>query len=324
MIVLHHTINKIRFKERIEMRTTNSLAKAVVYQNNTPVYNGDIERVYTSAVFVSLQVHLVRAPQGAKIENAANDELKQTIKRLKPGQIGALKEAVSEQILGSEPFLEMLTPCDRSNTIAVAEVCRDLAKPSNITEGMVCTVNGVSLAIDTVKDTLIAHRDENREIQSRWIEFVRTERAKVLSSADKLRQKERIYSSYVSVTEYTLVVSGEIRHIVNNPALNSTVVRNADTAYYNDVNYTNGNARVRKTAQERLPIVSIPIATKGDYNKSLSLLRGLITKSDIVKKLKTIGGEEVYHEGGLFGNDQIDWENLRGLDSVARQNQVTV
>jgi hypothetical protein len=324
MITLEHVINDIHFKERVNMRTTTTLMKAVTYTNGSPVYNGDVDRVYTSAMFVSLQVHLVRAPQGAKIENPAHDELRQAVKKLKPGQIGALKEVEAEQVLGTEPFLEMLVPSDRSNTISIADVCRDLAKPQNITDGMVCTINGKPLPVEQVKDLLTVHRDTNREIQSRWIEFIRTERAKLLSSAAKLQQKARIYESYVSITEYTLVVTGVIRHIVNNPDLDSTVFKNVDADYYKDVNYTGGNARVRKTAQEKLPIVSIPITTIGDHRKAFKQLKALMSKSDIVKKLKDIGGELVYHEGGAFGDSNIDWEELKSLDNIARANQVSV
>lgn len=323
MITLQHVINNIHFEERVSMRTTTSLMKAVTYQNGAPVYNGDTDRVYTSAMFVSLQVHLVRAPQGAKVEHPANDELKQVVKRLKPGQIGALKEVEQEQVLGSEPFLEMLIPCDRSNTIAIAEVCRDLAKPQNVTSGMACTLNGNSVPVEQVKELLTVHRDTNREIQARWIEFVRTERAKLLSSAAKLQQKARIYEGYVSITEYTFVVTGLVRHVVNNPDLNSTVISNVDTNYYKDVNYTSGNARVRKTAQEKLPIVSIPVVTNGDYKRVLKQLNELVQKSEIVKKLKQVGGEMVFHEGGIFGDTNIDWQELKDLDNIARTNQVT-
>jgi len=323
MITLQHVINNIHFEERVSMRTTTSLMKAVTYENNSPVYNGDVDRVYTSAMFVSLQVHLVRAPQGAKVEHPANDELKQIVKRLKPGQIGALKEVEQEQVLGSEPFLEMLIPCDRSNTIAIAEVSRDLAKPQNVTSGMTCTINGNQIPIDQVKDLLTVHRDTNREIQARWIEFVRTERAKLLSSAAKLQQKARIYESYVSITEYTFVVTGLIRHIVNNPTLKSSVYGNVDDDYYKKVNYTGGNSRVRKTAQEKLPIVSIPIVSNGDYKRALRQLTELTNKSEVVKKLKNLGGEVVFHEGGIFGDTNIDWEELRSLDNIARTNQVT-
>jgi hypothetical protein len=323
MITLEQVINNIHLKEGYIMRTTATLQKAVTYLNGAPIYNGNVDRVYTSALFVSLQVHLVRAPQGAKVENPANDELKQVVKRLKPGQIGALKEVEQEQVLGSEPFLELLIPCDRSNTIAIAEVCRDLAKPQNVTGGMTCTINSNQMPVEQAKELLTVHRDNNREIQARWIEFVRTERAKMLSSAAKLQQKSRIYNSYVSLTEYTFVVTGLIRHVVNNPDLKSTVFSNADSAYYESVNYTTGNSRVRKTAQEKLPIVSIPIVTNGDYKRVISQLELITTKSDILKKIKGLGGEVVFHEGGIFGDSNIDWDNLKGLDNIARVNQIT-
>jgi len=300
------------------MRTTDSLVKADNYVNGTPVYKGDVERLYASGMFLSLQVHLVRAPHGAEIGYMADDELKQVIKKLKPGQIGALKELSEEQVIGSEPFFEAIIPCDKDNTIFVAEVCRGLTKPSNITDGMTCTIGKKPIAVETAKEMLVSKRDSNREIQNRWIEFVKTERAKSLSSAAKLEQKARIYSDYYSLTEYTIVVSGRIQHVVNNPGLNSTVVKNVDEAYYDLVNYTNGNIRVRKFAQDRLQLVSIPIVTVGDYKKALTVLKKVMKGSDGFKRLKTLGAEEVFHEGGLFGNATIDWDMLRKHDSLAR------
>jgi hypothetical protein len=318
MIVLQHTIASIRFEERITMRTTKTLQQSVAYQNGTPAYSGDVERQYTSGIFLSLQVHVVRAPQGAKVENWADDELKQTIKRLKPGQIGALKEVQEEKILSSEPFFEMIIPTDRDSTIAVASSCRDLVKAATITDGMTCTINKKRLPVETVKELLVPHRDSNREIQQKWIEFNRTDRAKLLSSVSKLEQKIRFYSDYFSVSEYTLVVSGQIRHIVNNPALSSTVYGNVDQLYYNSVDYTMGNTQVHKIASERLPMVSIPIVTKGDYKRSLQILEDLKGKSDAFKRLVAFGGEEVFHEGGIFGNTHIKWNELRARDTNAR------
>jgi hypothetical protein len=322
IVSLKHADTDIRFKEGIDcMRTTKSLTEAVAYENGKPVYNGDIERIYTSEMIVSLQVHLVRAPQGAKIENFAEDELKTIVKRLRPGQIGSLKETDEDPVLGSEPFLELVIPCDRTNTVTIAETCRSLTKPEEVTGGMTCTIKAKPQTVDTVKELISPHRDSNREIQKRWIEFVKTDRAKAMSSAVKLQQKERIYSDYVSLTEYTLVVSGSIKHVVNNPFLKSTVKSNADQSYYNLVNYNKGNEQVRKFALDKLQIVSIPIVTRADYDKALSRLKAMVKNSEVISYLRKLGGEEVFHDEGIFGNTSIDWQRLKDLDSIARQNQ---
>jgi hypothetical protein len=324
IVSLKHAETDIRFKEGINcMRTTKSLTEAVAYENGKPVYNGDIERVYTSEMIVSLQVHLVRAPQGAKIKNYAEDELKTIVRRLRPGQIGSLKETDEDPVLGSEPFLELVIPCDKSNTLTIAETCRSLTKPEEVTSGMTCTIKAKPQTVDTVKELITPHRDSNREIQKRWIDFVKTDRAKAMSSATKLQQKERIYSDYISLTEYTLVVSGSIKHVVNNPILKSTVNVNADQIYYNLVNYSKGNDQVRKFALDKLQIVSIPIVTRADYDKALSRLKAMVKNSEIVSYLRKLGGEEVLHDEGIFADTSIDWQRLKDLDSIARQNQLT-
>jgi hypothetical protein len=188
---------------------------------------------------------------------------------------------------------------------------------------MTCTIKAKPQTVDTVKELITPHRDSNREIQKRWIDFVKTDRAKAMSSATKLQQKERIYSDYISLTEYTLVVSGSIKHVVNNPILKSTVNVNADQVYYNLVNYSKGNDQVRKFALDKLQIVSIPIVTRADYDKALSRLKAMVKNSEIVSYLRKLGGEEVLHDEGIFADTSIDWQRLKDLDSIARQNQLT-
>jgi len=301
------------------MRTTKTLMGNSVYVNGQSSFVGDVDRLYTSAVIVTLQVHVVKAPLGAQVEYTASDDLVQVIKKLKPGQIGALKETDEDEgIVSSESFLEIIIPTSQDNTIAVAEACRALTKSADVTDGMTVTVEGTPIPVSTLKERLVSRRDQNREIQKRWIEFVKTDRAKSLSSAQKLEQKERIYSEYFSLTEYNLTVTGKIRHVVNNPELGSVVIANADMIYYNRVNYTEGNIRVKKWAADRLQVVSIPVITREDYRDSLLRLKGMLKKSKLVKELKTKGGEEVYHEGGAFGNNSIDWDDLRSRDSKAR------
>lgn len=322
IVGLYHAVLDVLIEEGIiGMRTTESLTRSVTYLNGDPVFNGAVERIYTSEILLSLQVHLVRAPQGAKIENFADDELKTVVKRLRPNQIGALKDVSENPVLGSEPFLELVIACDANNTVAVADSCKSVAKSDNITDGMTCTVKAKPIAVEAVKELAVPNRDSNRAIQKKWLKFVETDRAKAMSSADKLLQKELMYSDYVSLTEYTLVVSGMIKHIVNNPSLKATVSANADEKYYNLVNYTRGNTQVHKTALERLQLVSIPITTRDDYDKALNRLGQFAkTNANVAKIRQTFKAEDVYHDEGIFANTSLDWEKLKALDNLARKN----
>lgn len=298
------------------MRTSPTVQKAEKYLDGSPVFKGDIRRAYTSQLEMSIVLSVVKAPEGAQVHAKADGELVQTMRKLKFGQIGAIKSNDTTEILGSEPALECIVPVDAANVLAAKDMLIASIDVDRIMSDLTCTVNQKLIKLKDLKDLLDKHRAENREIRKRWVGFISSAKARRLPSDVVKQEKASHYKDYWSVSEYAIAVQVTITHVVNNPMLKSTVKENIDQAYYDSVNYH--ETRVRKLAKLPLPIVSLPISTMVDYQKATSYVKELLKQNPNLKDLNKFGLEYVIHEGGIFGTNEINWSALKEHDKSVR------
>lgn len=293
------------------MRTCQTLLKAGKYLDGSPVYKGDINRVYTSELVFRIEASVVKAPVGGRLLIDTDDSLLRTMHKLKFGQIGALKSNDIE-ISGSEVLFEIIIPVKPNEVLIVKDQLTTVFDAQKYMSERTCTVNGAPVKLSQLKDKLSEYRDGNREIRQRWVEKARSLRTRGASSETIRSQKESSYSDYVSISEYSVAINIRITHIVNNPSLKSTVIANADQAYYDAVNYKEG--KVRKLADYVAPIVSIPVATLKDYTTTLNYFGQLRANSAVLNDIKRYGSEDVIHEASKLNVMKVDFASLRKQD----------
>jgi hypothetical protein len=293
------------------MRTCQTLIKAEKYLDGSPVYKGDINRVYTSEIVFRIEASVVKAPVGGKLFADTDESLLRVMHKLKFGQIGALKSNDIE-ISGSEILFEIIVPVKPNEVLIVKDQLTTVFDAQKYMSERTCTINGQPVKLSQLKEKLSQYRETNREIRQRWVEKARTLRARGASSDQIREQKESSYADYVSVSEYSVAINVRITHIVNNPSLKSTVIANNDQAYYDAVNYKEG--KVRKIAEYIAPIVSIPIATLDDYKKALNYFGQLRSKSAVLEQLKALGSEDVVQEASKLNVAKVDFAALRKHD----------
>jgi len=295
------------------MRTCKTLVEAQKYLDGTPSYKGDVKRLYSSSLIYSMELSIVKAPDGAKVYASTDGELLQTMRKLKFGQIGAIKTTDDLQVLGTENVVEVVIPVTDKTVLKAKEgILATLDVDSAMAE-LSCTVQGSPIKLDRLKEQLGKFRDENREIRNRWAQYVKSIKARGLSSEAIKQRKREFYSDYFSLSEYTVTAQVVLWHIVNKPSLKSTVVNNINDNYYKVVNYD--ESKVRKTARLKLQPVSFPIATLEDYNKVITYLRTSLDRNPNLADLRKMGLEVLWHEGGIFGTEEVDWKTLKELDS---------
>jgi hypothetical protein len=297
------------------MRTIQTLLKADTYLDGSPVYKGDINRAFTSSLVFRVDVSVVKAPEGAKLLSKADDKLTQVMRKLKFGQVGALKSSEVE-ISSNETVLEVIIPVKRDDVLIAKDSLLTVFNIQSFMNERTCTINGTPVKLSKLKEELDKYRQANSEIRQRWVKRVQSLRARGASSDVIQQQKKESYAEYVSISEYTVAVNVSLTHVVNKPSLKSTVVGNVDEAYYSLVNYDEGP--VRKVAHHRNPIVSIPIVTLEDYTESINYLNSLLKVTPELKQLKAMGMEDVYHETGMLRTPSVDWAALREHDRKVR------
>jgi hypothetical protein len=292
------------------MRTTPTLLGAKAYASGSPVYYGDPTRVYSSEIIISVNVSIVKSPDGGKVMTPADQQLTAAMQKLKFGQIGAVKSGVT--VSSSETVIEFLVPVDIGNVVQVKESLVKALDLGPYSEKKQITVNNQPMTIDQVKDRLAQFRDSNREIRDRWADKSKKMRARGASSADIIQQKAAEYKEYVSVSNYSVAVGITTTHYVHKPALRGTVVENCNQQDYESYNYREGN--VRKVATEHRPIVSIPIVTLGDRDDLLKRIAALAASSRF-KDFKPLP-ERMIIEGSPFNEVQnTDFDALRKHDT---------
>jgi len=291
------------------MRTTNSLLKAQRYLDGKPVYYGDPSRVYSSEVVATLELSIIKAPEGARSYIKADEQLVAAMRKLKFGQIGALKSGIN--VSSTETICQILIPVTLESVVRVKNSCQTLFNLDAFTSKTTCMIGDKTYTIDQVKDIISKYREQNRDIREKWMVKAKALRSRGASAEDILQQKKVAYAEYVSASDYALAIGVTITHFVHKPSLKATVVDNCDEQTYNLFNYKEG--KVRKLATYREPIVSIPISKLADRDAVLAYIKTLITPDKILSVDK--GAEQVFIEGSNLNAQNVDWVALRRHDT---------
>jgi hypothetical protein len=283
--------------------------------NGSPVYKGDTDRVYTSQLCYRMEVSIVKAPVGASLMAKTDDSLTTAMRKLKFGQIGALKSVEVE--ISNEILYEIIIPVTKVDILKVKDSLITVFNIDKFMSERTCTVNGEPVKLSKLKELISGKREENRNIRERWMKRVKTLSARGASPEDILEEKKRIYSEYVSVSEYSINLSVSLRHIVNNPSLKGTVINNCDQSYYDMVNYKEGS-KVRKTARHISPVVSIPVSTLEDYTSTITYIRTLLSGDPTIASLSKGKAEVILFEGNPEHDKMVDFASLRKHDQSLR------
>jgi len=280
-----------------------------VYKNGSPVYHGDPSRVYTSEIIASVSVAIVKAPEGGKLMTQSDPQLIAAMQKLKFGQIGAVKSGVT--ISSSEVVIEALVPVTMEQVVSVKDALISKLDLDQYIKQYKYTVSGQQMTLEQVKAILSKSREKNREIREGWSKKAVLMRQRGASSEEIVQEKKAAYAEYLSVSAYQIAVSISLTHYVHKPSLKGTVVENCNEEQYNAFNYKEGN--VRKTATQRLPIVSIPVVTLADRD---SLLKYIVQLAGS-ERLKTVSPnvERLIIEGSPFNEQQVDFVGLKKHDA---------
>lgn len=294
------------------MKTTEALLKKPSYKNGEPAFTGDPNRQYASALRLIITATVQKAPEGAKLLTDTNDELKRTMRKLKFGQIGALIDT-EDTISSQEVLLDVVIPVNRDNVLSYSESLRKANPLSELLNGATCTVNDEVVEVSKLKDQLGEYRQSNDDIRKAWMSMADTLRQSGASPDDILEAKEKMYSNYVSISEYSVNLSIRMTHIVNNPSVGGYVMGDITEEEYSSYNY--GGGRFRKTASETWPLVNIPINRVGNYVKLVSDLRQKTSTDGSTLFGLPIKYDKVIVEPFDLTSHGVTWQELREYDS---------
>lgn len=294
------------------MKTTKCLINADKYLNGDPCYKGDIDRSYTSQFNARVTMKIVAAPEGAQHMFQTDDELINTVRKKKFGQIGALYSDL--EINTNSIINEVVIPVEFDK---VDEVLSTLKQEHNIKEKLTnmnfSTNEEQSLTYQEVKDRLRVYHLSNDEIRKNWLSVVKTLRARGATPQQIIEEKKKHYKEYMSPAAYSAVIEFSVTHIVNNPSLKATVVENMSREQYEMFAYTENE--VRKTAVFKAPIVSIPLLTVEHLRKLEKLYPSFKTGNNGNRMLDSLHYDVVYHEGyETRDGAEVDFNILREAD----------
>jgi hypothetical protein len=290
------------------LRTVQSLLKARTYLDGKPVFYGDPTREYTSSIICSVELSIVKYPEGSKVYTRSDDQLLAAMRKLKFGQIGALKSGAS--VSSSETLCQILIPVTLNDVVKIKEACQSLFDLDSYMASKTCTVNGKPMQVKQAKDLISKYRESNRDIREKWISRSKALRTRGASSEEIIDQKKAAYSEYVSLSEYSMVIGVSITHYVHKPTLKSVVTDNCDEQTYNLFDYKEG--KTRKVATHRDPIVSLPMNTLGDRDELLKYFKSLIVAEKLVKVSPQ--AEQLIIEDSILNNQSVDFAALRQHD----------
>lgn len=294
------------------MKTTQLLLDNEKYLDGSPLYKGDINRMFSSQLVIRVEATVVKAPEGAKLLTETNDELEAAMRKLKFGQIGALKSNGTE-ISNSEVLYEVVVPVTKDNVLDIKDKCLSTLDINGLVGQSTCIINGERKTVKEVKALLAPYRESNTDIRKRWIAKSKELRSRNAAPEEMISIKRDIYKEYVSISKYSMALSVNLVHIVNNPKLNSTVICNIDQDYYDSVNYSEG--KVRKVAEYSAPIVSFPINNLENYKTFVEGVKSLTT-TDNAKLGITAENYAVLHETDKVYGVEIDFQALKAHDSA--------
>jgi hypothetical protein len=280
------------------------------YQSGSPVYYGDPTRLYSSELIVSVNVSMVKSPDGSKKLTGSDEQLIAAMRKLKFGQIGAVKSGVT--VSSSETLVEILTPVTMEEVVTVEENLKDLFNLDDYMSKKTIIIDEKPVTLADVKDHLSQYRAKNADIRKEWQRKAELLRDRGVKSDAIISAKEQAYSEYVSVTEYGMAMSIVITHYVQKPSIKGYVIENCSQEHFDAYNYKEG--KVRKTATYRGPVVSIPIQTLVDRDSLLQAIKALIAPD----RLKGVHpkAEQLIIESSPINSQSINFDDLRRHDSA--------
>jgi hypothetical protein len=289
--------------------TSPTLLNAKAYLNGKPVLQGDPSRIYSSELILSVNVAIVKSPDGGKVMTQSDPQLLAAMQKLKFGQIGAVKSGVT--ISSTDIVVGVVVPVQLEQTVSTKDALVHALDLDEYIRKFKCNINGQAMTIEQVKTILSRSREKNREIREAWSNKSKLMRQRGATSEDIILQKKESYAEYVSISAYSIAVSVSVTHYVHKPSLKGTIVDNCNEEQYNAFNYKEGN--VRKTATQRMPIVSIPILNLEDRNSLLKWIGQLATS----ERLKAVSpkAERLVIEGSPFNEIQVDFTAIRDHDN---------
>jgi hypothetical protein len=290
------------------MKTAASLLNATQYLDGSPVYYGDPTRLYSSEILCSVELSIVRAPEGSQHLTKSDDQLIAAMRKLKFGQIGALKSDIN--ISSSEVLCQIVVPIDFEDVLRVKDNLKALFTFSQFQSSKIITVDGKSMTVEAAKAIIAKHRENNRDIRMKWTTKVKSLKSRGASAEEILEQKAAAHTDYISVSEYAMSIGVSMTHYVHKPDLKGTVIANLTEEQYKAFNYAEG--AVRKVATLKDPIISIPITSLKDREDLIAFTRQLIEKDNLLHIHEH--AEQLIIEGSPVNNQTIDFAKLRKHD----------
>lgn len=295
------------------MRTSSTLLTQKTYQNGLQVYYGDPSRLYSSELILTVNMAIVKSPEGSRVMTKSDDQLIAAMHKLKFGQIGAVKSGVT--VAASETLVEVLVPVSFQEVVPVEKKLEAFLDLDSYMSKKTITFSNGPMTLDKVKDYLAQFRNANSQIRKGWAKKAEMLRDRGVKAESILKEKASSYSDYVSITEYGIAMNVSIAHYVNKPELKAMVVENCDNATYAAYNYK--ETKVRKVAVYRGPVVSIPIQNLEDRDSLLQAVKQLIQPD----RLKSIHpkAEQLIIEGSPLNSQNVDFADLKKRDAAVKK-----
>lgn len=292
------------------MRTSPTLVTQKTYLNGHPVYMGDPTRLYSSELILTVNASIVRAPEGSRVLTKSDEQLIAAMRKLKFGQIGAVKSGVT--VAASETLVEVLIPAVMEEVVAVEKKLEAFLDLDAYMSKKTIAFPDRPLTLDKVKDYLSQFRSKNSQIRKDWARKAELLRDRGVKAESILKEKAAAYSEYVSITEYGVAMNVVITHYVHRPSLKATVVENCNEEQYNAFNYK--ETKVRKVATYRSSVVSIPIQSLVDRSDLLNAIKALVSP-DRLKALHP-KAEQLIIEGSSLNGQTVNFDDIRRRDSA--------